>query len=248
MKGTIETRIDQQQAHIRFEHPAGNSLPSALLKEMSAALQKADQNPAVKVIIISSAGKGAFCGGASLTELKTLQERVQAEQFFMGFATLINTLRQLSKFVIARVHGKIVGGGVGLVAACDYAIAQNTASVKLSELSIGLGPYVIEPAVSRKIGGNAFAQLSLEAHTWKSALWGLEKGLFAKVVENTSELDQEVNAMANQLAGYDALATKTLRELHWKDTAHWEELLVLNAKITGNLALGKATQQILKSL
>lgn len=248
MNGIIESKTANHQAHIRFEHPAGNSLPSALLKELSAAFIKADENPEVKVIVLSSAGEGAFCGGASLTELKTINDTAKAEAFFMGFATLINTLRQCSKFVVARVHGKIVGGGVGLVSACDYAIAKSNASIKLSELSIGLGPYVIEPAVSRKIGTTAFAQLSLEAHQWKPASWGVQKGLYTKEVDSILALDEAVNTMAEQLASYDPVATKTLRELHWKDTDHWNNLLVQNAKITGKLALGKATQKILNSL
>ena len=248
MNGTIKTLIKEQQAWIRFEHPAGNSLPSPLLKELNEALISADKNPKVKVIVICSGGEKAFCGGASLTELKTLKEIEAAKSFFMGFATLINTMRQLSKFIIARVHGKIVGGGVGLVSACDYAIAQNTAAIKLSELSIGLGPYVIEPAVSRKIGKTAFAQLSLEAHDWKSATWGVAKGLYVKEVPGVSELDTAVEEMAVRLASYDALAIKTLRELHWKETDHWDQLLVHNAQITGKLALENATQKILKSL
>jgi len=210
MKGTIQTQIANDQARICFEHPAGNSLPSALLQELSNALIAADQNPQVKVIIISSGGNGAFCGGASLTELKSLKTMAAAETFFMGFATLINTIRQLSKFVIASVHGKIVGGGVGLVAACDYVIAQSSAQIKLSELSIGIGPYVIEPAVSRKIGIPAFSQLSLEAHLWKSASWGVEKGLFSKEVASSAELDEAVDVMAKRLGSYDALSIITL--------------------------------------
>ncbi len=248
MNGTIKTLVKEKQAWIHFEHPSGNSLPSLLLKELNDALISADKNPEVKVIVICSGGEKAFCGGASLTELKTLKEIEAANSFFMGFATLINTMRQLSKFIIARVHGKIVGGGVGLVSACDFAIAQNTAAIKLSELSIGLGPYVIEPAVSRKIGKTAFAQLSLEAHEWKSASWGVAKGLYIKEVPDVSKLDAEVKEMAIRLASYDTLATKTLRKLHWKETDHWEQLLVHNAQITGKLALENATQKILKSL
>ncbi|MDC0103932.1 enoyl-CoA hydratase-related protein, partial [Flavobacteriaceae bacterium] len=209
------------------------------------ALEK-DSN--VRVIVIQSFGDRAFCGGASLAEMKTLQTLEEATAFFMGIADLINTLRSLSKFVIGRVHGKVVGGGVGLVAACDYVLANRTAQIKLSELSIGIGPYVIEPVVSRKIGGTAFAQLSLDAHQWKSATWAEDKGLYHALFETQVELDLAVKTNAERFASYPEKAVKTLRKLHWKETEHWDKLLPKNAAITGELALQEATQNILKKL
>ncbi len=180
--------------------------------------------------------------------MKTLQTLEEATAFFMGIADLINTLRSLSKFVIGRVHGKVVGGGVGLVAACDYVLANRTAQIKLSELSIGIGPYVIEPVVSRKIGGTAFAQLSLDAHQWKSATWAEDKGLYHALFETQVELDLAVKTNAERFASYPEKAVKTLRKLHWKETEHWDKLLPKNAAITGELALQEATQNILKKL
>lgn len=247
MEGRVASHIKNHQAHIQFEHPAANSLPGTLLEALCEALKAADENPEVRVIVLSSGGTGAFCGGASLSELKAVADPASATQFFMGFAHLINTLRILSKFVVARVHGKIVGGGVGLVSACDYVIAHEKAAVKLSELSIGIGPYVIEPAVSRKIGTTAFANLSLEAHQWKSASWAFANGLYAQVTQTEEALDLAIQKIAAKLASYAPTATKTLRALHWKDTQHWKQLLAENAKITGQLALGHATQSILKS-
>ena len=167
----------------------------------------------------------------------------------MGIADLINTIRSLSKFVVARVQGKVVGGGVGLVAACDYVVANSKAEIKLSELSIGIGPFVIEPVVSRKIGITAFSQLSLDAHTWKSAEWAFEKGLYTSICSNSSDdLNQTVKFHVGRLANYSQKAMKTLRKLHWKETDHWETLLTKNARITAELALESTTQNILKTL
>ena|SRR6056300_129510 len=234
--------------YLEFGHPAGNSLPSYLLKQLEEQLKLLSEDDAVKAIILQSAGSRAFCGGASLSEMKNLKELDEATAFFMGFANLINRIRSLNKFIVVRVQGKVVGGGVGVVAACDYAIALDTASVKLSELSIGIGPYVIEPAVSRKIGATNFGLLSLDAHEWKSAEWAKQKGLFASVCDSEAALNQSVVNIANRLASYPKKANESLRKLHWKDTNHWEKLLPKNAKITAKLALEKATQNILNKL
>ena len=232
---------------VTFFHPKGNSLPSDMLKKLIKAFEDADADADTAVVILESRGN-AFCAGASLKELKNVKTLEEATAFFMGFANLLNTLRRMSKFVLASVHGKIVGGGVGLVAACDYAFATNTASIKLSELSIGLGPYVIEPVVSRKIGATAFAQLSLDSAHWKSAKWGLDKGLYAEFFNDQQTLQQTVNEKAKKLAGYAPKACRELRKLHWKDTQNWESLLPENAKITAKLSLSDFSQNIIKSL
>ena len=233
---------------VEFGNPAGNSLPAKLLQQINEKLVTLGKDPKVKVIILQSAGSRAFCGGASFSEMKNLKNHKEATRFFMGFAHVINTLRTLEVFVVARVQGKVVGGGVGLLAACDYVIAHENAAVKLSELSIGIGPYVIEPAVSRKIGTTAFTQLSLDAERWKDAHWAAQKGLYDCIVSSEKELDQKVIQNAQRLASYPPKAIKNLRQLHWKDTAHWEQLLPKNAEITAKLVLETATQNILNSL
>ena len=248
MEAYVKNYCEGNIGLLEFGNPAGNSLPSPLLKAFKAGLIALEKDSNVRVIIIQSFGDRAFCGGASLAEMKTLQTIEEATAFFMGIADLINTLRSLSKFVIGRVHGKVVGGGVGLVAACDYVLANRTAQIKLSELSIGIGPYVIEPVVSRKIGGTAFAQLSLDAHQWKSATWAEDKGLYHALFETQVELDLAVKTNAERFASYPEKAVKTLRKLHWKETEHWDKLLPKNAAITGELALQEATQNILKNL
>ncbi len=247
MEESVHLEKDNRIGRIKFFHPKGNSLPPSLLQKLVKAFKKAEVDPNIGVIILESEGN-AFCAGASLSELKTVKTLEEGTAFFMGFANLLNTIRQMSKFVLARVHGKIVGGGVGLVSACDYAFATDTASIKLSELSIGLGPYVIEPVVSRKIGSTAFAQLSLDSAQWKSAQWGLQKGLYAECVGDREALDRTVNQKAQRWANYAPEACRELRKLHWKDTQNWESLLPKNAKITAQLALSDFTQNKIKLL
>lgn len=245
MEGTLTLTIQHKIATITFGHPAANSLRPEMLADMAGLIEEADTHPEVHVIVIQSEGERAFCAGASLEALKKVTTQDQATEFFMGFAHLINSIRLCSTFVIARVQGKVVGGGIGLVAACDYAIARDAAAIRLSELSIGIGPYVIEPAVSRKIGKTAFNQLSLDSANWRSASWGQSKGLYAESYSSLDEVDAQVQALAQRLASYDTQALQTLNALHWEDTDHWETLLPKNAEITGQLALSKHCQNIL---
>jgi methylglutaconyl-CoA hydratase len=247
MEGSVHLEKKNKIGRIQFSHPKGNSLPSSLMHELIDKFETADRDTDIRVIILESEGN-AFCAGASLSALKQVKNLAQGTAFFMGFADLLNTLRKMSKFVLARVHGKIVGGGVGLVSACDYAFATEASLIKLSELSIGLGPYVIEPALSRKIGTTAFAQLSLDSGSWKKAKWGFEKGLYAEYFGDETAMDEVLDQKAELLASYDPQATKELRKLHWKDTDHWDKLLPKNAEITGQLALSDFTQKRIKSI
>ena len=231
---------------LEFGNASGNSLTSNMLNELSKNLTLLDSSKLVKVIILKSSGLKAFSGGASFTELKTLKSFKGAREFFIGFANLLNTFRTLKKFVILQVQGKVVGGGIGIVAACDYTIAYEKAEIKLSELSIGLGPFVIEPALTRKIGSTAFAQLSLEAENWKSAKWAKRKGLYNSVVNSHKELEISAGELAKKLGNYSSDAMEKLRKLHWKNTEHWEGTLKSNAEITAKLLLKDAAQSILE--
>jgi methylglutaconyl-CoA hydratase len=248
MEAYVRHFENNQIGYLEFGHPSANSLPLYLLEQLDHQLNELSKKETVQVIVIQSSGDRAFCAGASFEEMKELKNKEEATAYFMGFANLINRIRLLKKFVIVKVQGKVVGGGVGLVAACDYAIALDTAEIKLSELSIGIGPYVIEPAVSRKIGTTAFRQLSLDAHQWKSAKWAQQKGLYTTVCHSKEALDKNVVNTATRLGSYSPIANENLRKLHWKDTDHWNTLLERNAEITANLALQKATQNILKKL
>jgi len=247
-KGELFTTIENTVATLEFGHPASNSFPSELLSRLTNELRVLSDNPAVSVIILKSSGSGAFCAGASFDELKAVANLAEAAKFFSGFANLLNAMRNCSKIIIGRIHGKTVGGGVGIAAACDYALATNGSHIKLSELAIGIGPFVIEPAVSRKIGKSAMAEMTLEASEWKTASWANQKGLYAKVFETTAELDLEITAFAKKLASYNPEALTEMKKVFWEGTENWSTLLYERAEITGRLLLSDFSRNALNQL
>jgi len=230
---------------ITFFHPSSNAMPSDLLKKLAETIQQADADETIKVIVLQSEER-TFCAGASFDELIALNDHTSAVKFFMGFANVINTMRQTRKFIITKVQGKAVGGGVGLIAASDYALATDMAAIKLSELSIGIGPYVIAPAVKRKVGISAFSELAIDATTWHTAFWAREKGLFAKVLDNLDDLNDETERLAQKLQGYDANATALLKKELWESTENWSQLLAEKAEISAKLVLQEFTKNALK--
>src|ERR1044071_2629580 len=176
---------------ITFFHPQSNSMPGTQLRNLAAEVEKLGKDNNVKVIVLKSEGEKAFCAGASFDELISIKDIETGLKFFSGFAMVINAMRKAPKFVIARVQGKAVGGGVGIASAADYTFAVEGASVKLSELAVGIGPFVVGPAVERKIGKSAFCQLTIDATEWHSAQWAKEKGLYAEIFSSAVEMDKE---------------------------------------------------------
>ena len=243
-KGSIEVQIENNIATITFSHPASNSFPSELLQKLTDELQNLHNNNKVSVIILQSTGK-TFCAGASFDELLSINDFETGKKFFSGFANVINAMRKCSKIIIGKIHGKAVGGGVGLASACDYAFAHQDASIKLSEIAIGIGPFVIEPVVSRRIGQNATTELTLNPTDWKSANWAKEKGLFANVFENQEELSENTIAFAQKLATYNPEALSEIKKVLWENTEHWDELLYERAAISGKLVLSDFTKKAL---
>ena len=243
--GSLYTHIQNGIAIVEFYHEASNSFPSELLSRLTKAFNELSENNDVRVIVLKSEKERAFCAGASFNELIAIDNLEEGKQFFMGFANVINAMRNCSKLIIGRVQGKAVGGGVGLTAACDYCFATEAASIKLSELSIGIGPFVIEPAVKRKIGVGAFAELTLDATSWQTAYWAKDKGLYAKVFESITEMDKEVNHFAEKLSNYSSEALSSLKKVLWKGTETWNELLEERAEISGKLVLSDETKKAL---
>lgn len=239
--GSLYTKIENKIAFVEFGHPASNSFPGELLQRLTNELNTLSTNPDVTVIVLKSEGDGAFCAGASFDELLAVSNLEEGATFFSGFANVINAMRNCSKLIIGRIHGKAVGGGVGLAAACDYAFATEQSAVKLSELAIGIGPFVIEPAVSRKIGKAALAEMTLAAHEWKNAYWAQEKGLYAKVLENVSDLDKELDLFISKLASYNPEALAEMKKVLWEGTENWSTLLYERAGISGKLVLSDFT-------
>ena len=243
VKQTIKNNI----AFIEFFTPEHNAMPSPILKELTQVITNAGKDDAVKVIVLKSGGDRTFCAGASFKELVAINNLDEGEQFFSGFANVINAMRTCGKIIIGRVQGKAVGGGVGLACATDYCLATKYAAIKLSEISIGIGPFVIEPAVSKKIGATAFSQMTIDAENFFSAEFAKEKGLYANVFDTVEALDEEVNNLANKLASYNPEALSELKKVLWQNTENWDALLKERAKISGTLVLSHFTKEKLAS-
>lgn len=236
-QGRVETSIENGVGIIEFFHPKSNSLPAKLLLNLTKAIKEFGKSEDVKVIVLRSAGDGAFCAGASFDELLAIKDFVSAQNFFLGFAHVILAIRQVPKFVIARVQGKAVGGGMGIACAADYTMATDKASVKLSELSVGFGPFVIGPAVERRIGISAFQTLSINASEWHHAAWAKEKGVYSEIFPDSNALDEAVSKLAVQLAISNPEAMKEMKNMFWQNVPEWDKLLEERAAISGRLAL-----------
>lgn len=232
-------------AEITFFHPKHNSLPSNLLKELKETIEAAGENPDIRVIILRSGGDRTFCAGASFDELISINDFDTGKKFFMGFANVINACRKCPKLIIGRVQGKAVGGGVGVASAVDYCMATKFSSVKLSELNVGIGPFVVGPAVQRKVGLSAMTQLTIDANTFQSAHWAKEKGLYTEVFESAEELDAGVMRMADYLLSTNPEAQSMLKKIFWEDCENWDELLEKRAEMSGRLVLSDYTKAAL---
>lgn len=246
--GSLYVKTEGSVATIEFGHPAGNSFVSEMLERLARAIDTLSSNSDVKVIILRSEGDRAFCGGASLAELSQIQTAEEGKHFFGGFAHVLNAMRRCSKIIIGRVQGKAVGGGVGLISACDYVFATEDASVKLSELAICIAPLVIEPAVSRRIGIAGFSELTLSPHEWRNAYWARDKGLFTKVFDKVVDLDKELDHYTSKLTTYNAEALQNVKRVLWQNTDHWEDLMEERAAMSGRLALMPETKERLSKL
>lgn len=242
----VSTHIENQVGYIEFYHPSHNSLPSDVLSKLQDAIVNAGKDDAIKVIVLKSGGDRTFCAGASFQELISIDSEETGKAFFSGFANLINTMRKCPKFIIGRVQGKSVGGGVGLAATTDYCLATKYASIKLSELSLAFGPFVIEPAVKRKLGLSNMSQLSMDASNFKSPEWAKEKGLYVEIFETIEALDDAVKVFAEDLAKYSPEAMKQMKSVFWSGTEHWDKLLIERAAMSGKLALSDFTKETLK--
>ena len=243
--GSLYTSIDNRIATIEFGHPASNSFVAELLDRLTAELNKLSENDGISVIVLRSEGDSAFCAGASFDELMAITDLDEGNVFFSGFANVINAMRTCKKVIVGRVQGKTVGGGVGLAAACDYVFASENAAIRLSELSIGIAPLVIAPAVERKIGIAALAEMSLAPSEWKNAYWAKEKGLFAKVFSSLKDMDKELDFFTQRLSTYNPEALYAWKKVLWEGTENWDQLLADRAAITGTLVLSEFTKNAL---
>ncbi|HBD26676.1 enoyl-CoA hydratase/isomerase family protein [Flavobacterium sp.] len=244
--GTIETIINGNIATLLFFHPSSNSFPSTLLQQLTDEINALSKKDSVSIIILKSAGTGAFCAGASFDELLSVSNYEEGSRFFSGFANVINAMRKCPKLIIGRIHGKAVGGGVGLASSCDYSFATTKSEIKLSEIAIGIGPFVIEPAVSRKIGKMAMTEMTLNPTAWKTSKWAFEKGLFSEVFETIEDLDIRLEEYTKELSSYNPDALLEMKKVLWEGTSHWDSLLYERAAISGRLVLSDFTKNALE--
>lgn len=235
--GSVATQVADGIATVTFFHPKGNSLPGTILARLAEEITALGSNPDATVIVLRSEGEGAFCAGASFQELQAVRTAEEGQRFFMGFARLILAMTRCPKFILARVHGKVVGGGVGVCAASDYVVAVPEASVKLSELAIGIGPFVVGPVIEKKIGLAAFSMLAVNAQEWRVAEWAREHGLFAEVRDTVEEMDQAIAELAGRLAASNPEAMARMKQIFWQGTDHWETLLAERAALSGGLVM-----------
>ncbi len=238
----VTSHIEHGINTIEFFHPQSNSLPGKILEELAREIHFAGTHDDTRVIILKSAGEKTFCSGASFDELAAIKDEAEGLKFFSGFANVINAMRKCPKFIIGRIQGKCVGGGVGLASAVDYAIASNKAEVKLSELAVGIGPFVVGPAVERKVGTAAFSALAIDATGWRSSDWAKRKGLFAEIHDSFENMDEAVYNLANTLAHANPTAMAEMKKIFWQGTEHWDELLKERAAISGKLVLSDFTK------
>ncbi len=244
--GGVEIKRLDGIATITFFHPQSNSLPGAVLRSLAENIANEGNHPDSKVIVLQSVGDKAFCAGASFDELIAIDDLETGKRFFSGFAMVINALRQCPKLVIGRVQGKAVGGGVGIASSVDYCFAVESASVKLSELAVGIGPFVVGPAVERKIGVSGMSQLAIDATEWRSARWAEQHGLYAQVFSNAEEMDAAIQTLAQKLASSNPEAMQELKKIFWAGTEHWDQLLIERAGISGKLVLSDFTRNAIQ--
>ena len=246
MQEYVKLNIENQVGYIEFFSPEHNSLPANLLSKLVETITDAGKNDDIKVIVLQSGGDRTFCAGASFKELININDEVSGKVFFSGFANVINAMRKCPKFIIGRIQGKTVGGGVGIASATDYCMATKFASIKLSELNVGIGPFVVGPAVERKLGLSGMSQIAIDANTFYPAEWAKQKGLFTHIFETTEQLDEAVKAFAEGLSKYNSEAMKEMKSMFWNGTEDWDTLLAERAKISGRLVLSDFTKETLK--
>lgn len=246
MEGYVKSETHKGITTIEFHHPQSNSLPHRLLEDLANEVHASGGDEDTIVIVLRSTGEKAFCAGASFDELAAIENKEKGYEFFSGFANLINAMRKCPKLIIGRIHGKCVGGGVGLAASVDYAIAVEGADIRLSELSIGIGPFVVGPAVKRKLGASAFSQLAIDATMWRNADWARRKGLYAELHPDIDGMDESVSRLANQLAHSSPEAMAEMKKVFWAGTENWDDLLKQRAEISGRLALSSFTKEAIQ--
>jgi len=234
--GNITYTVDNHVAIVFFETESHNSLTLENLKTLADYFNKASEDKNVKIVLLKSGGK-TFCAGANFNQLLSIENFEDGKAFFMGFGNLILAIKKCDKIVVGRIHGKAIGGGVGLTAACDFTIASEFATIRLSELNIGLGPLVIGPMVERKLGLSGLSALSLNPKEWKTAYWAQQKGLFNEVFQTQIQADAYLATYIESMTNTSLQAMTIVKKMLWENTENWDELLESRAEQSAKLLL-----------
>lgn len=238
----VNQTTDDGIATIEFFHPQSNSLPGHILNKLAETIKAAGKDNSIIAIVLKSGGDRAFCAGASFDELIAIEDEAQGKEFFSGFAKVINAMRTCPKFIIGRVQGKTVGGGVGVACSMDYCFATQHASIKLSELAVGIGPFVVGPAVERKVGKGGFSELTIGATEWRDATWAQNHGMYSEVHDNVGEMDEAILSFVRKIKTFNPAAMAEMKKIFWEGTDHWDSLLTERALISGTLVLSDFTK------
>ena len=241
-EGEVRVEVKDGVGAVEFFHPKGNSMPGALLRQLASEITALGEEPEVRVIVLRSGGTGPFCAGASFDELTRVSTPEEGREFFSGFSRVILAMIRAPKFVVTRVQGKAAGGAVGLIAASDYCMAVSGASAKLSELALGIGPFIVGAVIEKKMGLAGFSAMAVDAD-WREAAWCERQGLYARVCENVFELDSAVARLTGTLAVSNPEAMSELKRIFWAGTEGWDELLDERARMSGRMVLSEFTKR-----
>jgi methylglutaconyl-CoA hydratase len=241
-EGGVTVRVNNGVATVAFHHPKGNSLPGSLLTRLAGEIAALGANPDARVIVLRSEGAGPFCAGASFNELTAIATPEAGKEFFSGFTRVILAMIRVPQFVLVRVQGKAAGGAVGLVAASDYSFAVKTAPARLSELAIGIGPFVVGPCIERKIGLAAFSAMAVDTE-WHDAEWCERHGLYSQLFDSVEAMDAAIEHRAQALSASNPEAMAKIKKIFWAGTDGWDQLLAERAATSGTLVLSDFTRR-----
>ncbi|MCC2589602.1 enoyl-CoA hydratase/isomerase family protein [Chryseobacterium sp. MFBS3-17] len=242
MEPFVQTELKNNIAEITFGTPKSNSLPGEILEKLARNILDEGAKKEVKAILIKSAGEKAFCAGASFDELLEISELETSKKFFGGFAKVLNAMRNCGKIVVVRVQGKTTGGGVGIACGADYCFATRDASLALTELNLGIGPFVIGPYVERKIGKSQFAAMAIDAD-FRSAAWAEAHSIYHSVSENITEMNEKLSQFLNALAGRSDEALALIKKVSWEGTDHFNDLMPARIHMSASLILEDSAKQ-----
>ncbi len=240
--GFVTSEIKNNISEITFGTPKSNSLPGEILEKLAQTILECGKDQNVKAILLQSEGEKSFCAGASFDELLEIEELEKSKIFFGGFAKVLNAMRSCGKLVIVRVQGKTTGGGVGIACAADYCFGTTDSALALTELNLGIGPFVIGPFVERKIGKSAYSAMSIDAD-FRSAEWCERHDIYQSVSENIPEMDSKIEKFLEVLSNRSSDALALIKKVSWEGTEHFDQLMPERILMSASLILEDSAKE-----